>query len=353
MLRRLIRIILQLIILLTVIIASFLFYIYLTDYKPSPTETLSISTHTKPINDSINIFSFFCWNIGYAGLDKDMDFFYDGGKKTRTSRESTIRNLREIIKTISESGHPDFIFLQEVDSLARRTYNMNQYNSIGKSFPEYSSTFVKNYDVKFVPMPPAKPMGRVIAGLMTLSAYKPVESYRVALDGEFSFPTGLFMLDRCYHLQRFTLNNGKSLVTVNTHNTAFDDGSQRKKQIENLRELALKEYAKGNFVIIGGDFNTNPQDFDPEKISPSYNSYKQDPAINTWDFGSGWNFSYDTKIPTNRNLDNPYVPGKTPVTSIDFFITSPNITIIESKTYDLGFEFSDHNPVAIKIKLNK
>lgn len=40
-------------------------------------------------------------NIGYAGLGDNMDFFYDGGRRVRDSRERTARNLKEIVETIS------------------------------------------------------------------------------------------------------------------------------------------------------------------------------------------------------------------------------------------------------------
>ena len=66
------------------------------------------------------------------------------------------------------------------------------------------------------------------------------------------------MLDRCFLLSRLALPDGKELVLINTHNEAFDDGSQRNQQMAVLKELMLKEYEKGNYVITGGDWNLNP-----------------------------------------------------------------------------------------------
>ena len=36
---------------------------------------------------------------------------------------------------------------------------------------------------------------------------------------------------------------------------------------------------------------------------------------------------------------------------IDGFITSPNVELISVETRDAGFEFADHNPVQLKVKL--
>ena len=36
---------------------------------------------------------------------------------------------------------------------------------------------------------------------------------------------------------------------------------------------------------------------------------------------------------------------------IDGFIISPNVELISVETLDAGFEFADHNPVQLKVKL--
>jgi endonuclease/exonuclease/phosphatase family metal-dependent hydrolase len=42
----------------------------------------------------------------------------------------------------------------------------------------------------------------------------------------------------------------------------------------------------------------------------------------------------------------------TTCSTIDFFLISPNIEVLEIRTLDLEFENSDHLPVLMKIKLN-
>lgn len=350
MITRVIKILLKLLLLVVFAVSSFLFYIYIADYKPHKIEPLPISGKGITLSDTITHFSFLSWNIGYAGLDAQMDFFYDGGTRTRTTKEATERNLIEISKLLKEYASFDFVLLQEVDQRARRTYSIDEFKALSELYNAFDATFVKNYDVKYVPMPITNPMGRVIAGLATFSKYGAVESKRVSLPGAFSFPTSLFMLDRCFHLSRYTLAGQKQLVVINTHNTAFDDGSQRQEQIEELKQLAVNEFEKGNYVVIGGDFNTNPPSFNPKSINNTYVGFAIEPEIK-WDFPQDWTFSFDGNIPSNRDLSTSYIPGMTKTTVIDFFILSPNIRVEEVKTIDLAFKHSDHQPVILNIVL--
>ncbi len=55
------------------------------------------------------------FNIGYVGLDQERDFFFDGGKESRSfSKPKTLTNLEGAIKAI-KAVNPNIIMLQEVD----------------------------------------------------------------------------------------------------------------------------------------------------------------------------------------------------------------------------------------------
>jgi hypothetical protein len=66
-----------------------------------------------------------------------------------------------------------------------------------------------------------------------------------------------------------------------------------------------------------------------------------------------WEFHYDESVPTSRLLNQPYQPEhpKTQYYVIDGFATSPNVQVEEILTIDQEFQFSDHNPVWIRIRL--
>lgn len=65
----------------------------------------------------------------------------------------------------------------------------------------------------------------------------------------------------------------------------------------------------------------------------------------------GFTWSFDPNHSTNRNVDIPYTKSKTGTTTIDFFILSPNITLLNTNTLQTGFEFSDHQPVVMEVEL--
>ena len=323
-------------------------YAVITDYKPKEQEIIPLSREPSLLKDSISI-TLLTWNIGYAGLDKEMDFFYDGGTKVFTPKANCINNLLEIQKFLKQNNSADFIFIQEIDRHSKRSYYLNEYDSLIKTLKGYSPFFAKNYDVFFVPVPPATPMGKVLSGIATFSRYNPSSSVRYSFPGTYGFPKQLFMLDRCFLVNRYKILNGKELVVINTHNEAFDPGQIRKAQMAYLRDFLLNEYNNGNYVIAGGDWNQCPPDFKPAFQKNLVNTSQM---VMPSDFlPPEWKCVYDSKIPSNRTVIAAYDPGTTTTTVIDAFLLSPNIETDFVKCIQLDFENSDHNPVVIRVKL--
>ena len=76
-------------ILIAVLVLGFIgliVYAVISDYKPKEKEMISQSDNPSVLKDSLT-FSFLTWNIGYAGLDKDMDFFYGWRNKSNYTRK--------------------------------------------------------------------------------------------------------------------------------------------------------------------------------------------------------------------------------------------------------------------------
>ena len=101
---------------------------------------------------------------------------------------------------------------------------------------------------------------------------------------------------------RFPVMNGKELLVINTHNSAYDsDGTLKAEEMNYLKNFVIAEYEKGNYVVIGGDWNQNPPGFDQNSFNPDGVTYDQ--GIIAADFmPEGWTFAYDMSHPTNRNL---------------------------------------------------
>jgi endonuclease/exonuclease/phosphatase family metal-dependent hydrolase len=349
-LKKILKALLIVIIILLLGFIGLIVYASLSDYKPEEKEIVFNSENPDKIKDSVEL-SLLTWNIGYCGLDKDMDFFYDGGTKVFTPREKCISNLYAVESFVKKNDSIDFIFIQEIDKGSKRSYYINEYDSLVKKMVQYFPFFGKNYDVFFVPVPPSSPMGKVLSGLAIFSKYKPSSSVRYSFPGEYGFPKQLFMLDRCFLVNRYPLENGKELLIINTHNEAFDPGEIRRAQMAYLKDFLLTEYNNGNYIIAGGDWNQSPPDFKPDFSINPVNTLQM---MMTSDYlPSEWKWIYDSRTPSNRTVIEAYKPSTTTTTVLDFFLLSPNISDISVKCINLNFENSDHNPVLIKVKLQK
>jgi endonuclease/exonuclease/phosphatase family metal-dependent hydrolase len=329
----------------------FLLYINFTDYLPEPIEELQV-VHRNPQYLEGKSISLMSWNIGYAGLGQEMDFFYDGGKMVRGSRELIDQYQQQVLDYL-KTRDPDFWLFQEVDFKAKRSYNQNQAVILADALPGFNHVKAVNYDVPFVPVPISEPMGRVLSGIMTFSKASPRLSRRYGFPMISGWPDRMFLLDRCFIETRYTVGEGKELVVINTHNSAFvSDQLLMDKELEVIQAKMLREYELGNYVIVGGDWNLNPPDFKPEN---DYNGHIYDePVVKIPGnfLPDGWNYAFDPNAPTNRNLDKAYIKGVIGSKTIDYFIVSPNISIQSIKVEDLNFAYSDHNPVRLDVILN-
>lgn len=295
----------------------------------------------------------YTWNIGYCGLGKNMDFFYEGGKMVRPERQYYERCRDGIIYQLTTLNKLDFILLQEVDHRSHRTYLDDQVERFNATFREYSSFFALNYKVPFVPVPPTSPMGKVKSGILTLSRFQAVEATRYTFPSAYSWPKRLFMLDRCFVLTRYNVSNGRQLVVINTHNSAYADAADmRAKELKLLKDVMVSEYSKGNYVIAGGDWNQNPLSFNQDSIQDGNAVRTISPGIPADFLPAGFTWAFDPKYPTNREVNEPYTKGKTLTTIIDFFVLSPNITLLTANTLQTNFEFADHQPVGMIVELN-
>ncbi len=325
-------------------------YATLTDYKPPLQETLQVE-NAQNLQATDSVFSFLIWNIGYGGLGAKDDFFYDGGK-TVVSPEKHVEEYLEGIKNfLKQHADKDFIMLQEVDKKAKRSYGNNELKLIAEILPNHSYVYAPNYVVDFIPIPYTNPLGRVNAGLGSYSKFQLTEATRYQLPGSFPWPKSVYFLDRCILVKRTSLSNGKDLIVVNIHNSAYDDtGELKAAEMAFIKDYLLKEFEKGNFIVVGGDWNQTPTDFEKNTYRKSGDDYAPENIAKDL-MPAGWWWIYDGTSPTNRNLKAAYNPETTSCTVIDFYLVSPNIEVLEVKTHNLNFAYSDHQPVSMKIKL--
>lgn len=348
MVKRVFKIILGLVGLLILMFAFFLGWQTLTEFNPPKEEVISVNNNADSLHDTLSLVT---WNIGYFGLGAEMDFFYEGGANVRPSEELYSAYCAAGMQRMASFDSLDFILLQEVDTLSRRSFHDNQYRKIREAMPGFHNFFAPNY-VAWVPVPLKNPMGKVHAGVVSLSKNEPVNARRVSFGSSYSWPMRLFQLKRCFLELRFNTKDGRQLVMINTHNSAFEDASElREIELNTLKQLMEAEYRKGNYVVIGGDWNQNPPMFDSSKVLDIYHPQLIKPGIPNDYLPTGWKYAYDPKHTTNRYVNIPYTEGQTSSTLIDFFVVSPNVEVLEITTIPTSFKESDHQPVKMKVRL--
>lgn len=337
---------------LTVVLAlsGFILFLQITSWHPAPVEELYKTQ--KPPRPLPGEFSIFTWNIGYAGLGREMDFFYEGGKQVRPEKSEVSRYLSGIGGVLEKYDTADFIFIQETDRYAKRSYYLDELEKLSSLLKNHRVFFAKNYDSRFVPVPLKEPMGRVVSGLAAFSREEPEYVSRIDFRTRFSWPKQLVMLQRGFILMRYRLENGKQLVLINTHNSVFDeDGSLRRKEIKMLLDTMNSERNKGNYVIAGGDWNMNPPVKDKSWLNNHDHKMRRYLPETNPELFKNWQVVFDPSAPTNRDVNIAYSMDKTTTTILDFFIISPGIVVEQIKTLPLEFQFSDHNPVYLKVTI--
>ena len=316
------------------------------EYRPKTVELIDeILTVPQNVSDEITVI---IWNIGYAGMSAEMDFVMDGGQQTRITKEQTQRNIQHIFAAL-DTMPADFFLLQEVDEKSKRSYRINQFAEIADALPEYHLNRAYNFQTGFVPVPVTNPIGRALSGLATLSKAPPVRAERYAFPNATPLPNRLFDLKRCFMVSEYKIQNNKKLYVINTHNSAFDSGEGRKKEMEHLRKVLENLYRQGNYVIVGGDWNQVPPDYPAVPTTPRYTPHRMSQYL----LPDGWQVVYDKSVETVRFANESYVKGRTITATVDFFLVTPNVETLEIKGYALDFQNSDHNPVQAKFRLRR
>lgn len=307
------------------------------------------------------------YNIGFGAYNREFSFFMDSGTMKDGKKVSGIGSRAKSKKVVEENTNgaievilgqdADFMLFQEVDTNSTRSHKVNQYELLRSSFDEYASIYASNFHSAFLFYPIFNPHGKTSSGIVTFSKYKMESVIRRKLPIDESFLNKFFDLDRAFTISRFEVDNGKELVIINIHMSAYDEGGvYRKMQLELLNDVLTSEKNKGNYVVAGGDFNHD--------IANSLNLFETEQLVPEWvfeikeeDIASGFRIAASNLNPTCRSTDIAYEEKVNYTVVIDGFIVSDNIevtsveNIVKLGLQDVNFLYSDHNPVKMKFTL--
>ncbi len=295
------------------------------------------------------------YNIGFGAYEADFGFFMDGGEESWAwSRERLDANLGKIGDLLHRQD-ADFCLIQEVDIDATRSYRRDERTDMISAMPGKDYVFAQNYDSPFLLYPFRQPHGASKSGIMTFSSFPIGSSERLELPVETGFMKFLD-LDRCYAKSRIPLGEGRDMVLYAFHLSAYtSDGTIATEQLRQLLADMEGEYALQNYCIAGGDFNKDILgDSSAFFGKPTEGAMWAQPIPEgTFD---GYHISLvapldeDQPVPSCRNADGPYHPGQM-VLTVDGFLVSENVEVVDSAVIDTGFAYSDHNPVELRFRL--
>lgn len=354
--RRILRWVLGVVAVVLALLLGLVAFFSAVEYRPKQVESVpAVVAAALPLDevDSSQELTVLTWNIGYAGLGANADFFMDGGEEVQGTDETRMEaNLRAIADEL-DAVDPDIAFLQEVDRDSTRSYGIDQEAFLTNLRPGAVASFAHNFKVTFLPYP-IPPIGKVDSGILTLADGVVTEAYRESLPVPFEWPVSMFNLKRGLLVNRMSLEGtDRELVTINLHLEAYDDGEGKRAQTEALMRIIDAETAAGNLVIAGGDFNQTFPDADPTRWPVVEGSWQPgDMEDGAFD---GVQLVGDASVPTARSLQFPYEgvdPDEFQHYVIDGFLVSEGVEVLSVETLDLGFEASDHNPVVLKVQLS-
>jgi endonuclease/exonuclease/phosphatase family metal-dependent hydrolase len=281
------------------------------------------------------------WNVGYGAMGADADFVADGGDNMRAlnAREIALA-VQDIAQKASAFG-TQFLMFQELANSSFLTRNVPVRTVIEDHLDGYSKSYWEDLGVSVAPKPFQISHGMGIYGLNFIDSSS---AYELPQEPKF-----FFLAVKRYYAAIVSevpiSGSDRKWVLMNIHLSAFDEGADvRREQIRALFDFAKSEYTKGNYVVMGGDWNmriSNNEFAHTTADKHLFWVYDFPPEL----LPDGWRFGVDESTPTVRTLHKPYVEGENYTAIIDGFAYSPNVRLQRVETIDLGFKNSDHHPV--------
>ncbi len=282
------------------------------------------------------------WNIGYAALGAGADFIADGGTSLRALPAEEIAAAATDIAVTAQGFDSDFILMQEISDGGFLTREVPVLAEIDAALPDYSAVYWRDLAVEGLPE-----SLRISHGLAVFARPAVERTLAVAIPDE---PEPLALWFRRHYGATVSevpiRGTDRKWIVINIHLSAFDSGGKvRREQAAAVFAYARAEYAKGNYVVIGGDWNMRlvQSDF-PHRTDDKFLFWLVDFPDNL--LPRGWRIGVDEGVPTVRTLQKPYVPGENYTAIIDGYAYSPNVAMRRISTHDLGFRSADHNPVS-------
>ena len=354
------------------LVGAYVAYVCLQYYRIEDGQALEIA---KSANDNVRTgesYTLVSYNTGFGAYSPEYTFFMDtgvmndgrkvAGKYAKGMNKADVESNVSGALSVVREQNADFYFLQEIDTKAHRSYQIDMLARAAQTLSGYSYTFASNFHTAYLLYPFSDPMGTTNAGIATFFRFAAKSAVRRSFPLTSSFTGRLFDLDRCFAVHYFTVEGSdKELVLVNLHMSAYDEGGTvRAQQLAMLNAVLKEERDKGNYVIAGGDFNhcLIADLFESDEAALSHFESKQQvpdwvkhSVLHNAELAEGFQIAASAEISTCRGADIPYEKGVNYTTVIDGFLVSDNVRAVKEETVDTDYAYSDHNPVKLTFEL--
>lgn len=300
-------------------------------------EIIVYSDSTAEPRAETETFTVMTYNIGYlSGMFNNLPV-----KTGKSLFENNMKEFLELVKKIQ----PDVIGFQEIDFNSRRSFYINQLETIAENAGYKYGAVAINWDKRYVPFPywpPSVHFGKMLSGQAVLSRRPILSTKRVVLEKPANTPFyyNAFYLDRLVQMVKIQIKE-RVLIVLNVHLEAFD-GETREKQVKVVLNI-YRSYKDDYPVLLMGDFNCAPPNAPQKKnfVDEPETDFSNEKTIqlllgeNSLKAADLMTFTFPTDNPTHK-LD--YI-----------FYNHEKMTLINAFVPQI--DSSDHLPVVIAFTL--
>lgn len=299
---------------------------------------------------------FMTYDIGFGANRSDFGFFMEGGNSFRAKDKESVMAAVSAMGEIINNVSPDFVLMQEVDVDGTRSFHVDELALMNHFIRGYYYAYAQNYDSPFWFLPPWQPYGANESGLVTYSRAEITSAMRRSL------PIAEDLrkytdLDRCYSVSRIPVETdegeSKTLYIYNVHLSAYAGNRQvREGQLAMLYEDMAKDYQRGDYVICGGNFGQDLKGSATDAVHEWAEPFDRDSLPEGFSLACDRTGDLETILQdTARSVAAPYIEGEIDTVTLDGFIVSDNIAVNYYHHMDWDYEFSNHEPAIMQLKL--
>lgn len=346
-----------LVVVLLVSALAFCTWVYLSTFHPAPVEEVVVhNSDSTPQLKAGQTLSLLSWNVQFMAGNRNNHFFYDNGPDPWPDANTVETVTREIAEFLREQD-ADIVMLQEVDDLAARTHLRDQTQALLSYLPQYTA-YTETFYWKAAYLPHPAIQGRVGMKLVVLSKYRLEGASRHALSSITTddLLTRQFNLKRAMLQAQLAVEGGPPLTIINTHLSAFAQGSDT--MTRQIKEVMthLNALPEGTPWILGGDFNLLPNEAAltaNAKLRGIYSDKGTELAPLIGRFPS---IPPLAAIETNPEpwytYMSPTDPERRPNRTIDYIFHAPELRVSEGAVLrGKARKLSDHLPLTVELSL--